>query len=204
MIIMTNPEVNSYVATIDDAFTASKDLKRFDDRDVQVVSDKVVEIRRRRFSGFIYWLDHPDKNEKDVVDFIISIFGVSKASAYRDLQVVKSQVGNIKGTDKQFIRVELYENVKRVIKIAETAENFKQVFAGWGVIGKFCNLDKEEPEEMPWGEIIPPDFEPSSDVSILGLKPIKNVEKLKEKLKNKYLKDVVDVDFIDLDKDGED
>lgn len=196
----TDPE---YLNSIEKAFIASKDLKRFDDRDVEVVTDKVIEKRRRRFSGFIYWLDHPDKKDTSVIDFIIELFGVSRASAYRDMQVIKAQVGNIKATDKQFIRVEMYEDLRLIIELCKAQKNYKQAAAAWNVIGKYCNLDKEEPEEIPWNDIVPPEFEPSSDVTILGVKPMKNVEDVKSRLKKKYLSKPEDIEFEELE-DGED
>ena len=60
---------------------------------------------------------------------------------------------------------------------------------------KYNQLDKEDALEYPWEDIIPQNYEPSSDPTLLGIKPIANIQEKIAALKKKYNADIEDVDF---------
>jgi len=66
-------------------------------------------------------------------------------------------------------------------------------------------LDKDEGEPMPWEDIVPHDWEATSDPSVIGLKPIANIEEKIKKLKKKYSQDIeiVDTNYEDITTEGQ-
>jgi hypothetical protein len=54
-------------------------------------------------------------------------------------------------------------------------------------IGKYTMLDKDDSERMPWNEIVPPEFEASSDINVLNPKLFSpDIEERRKKLRAKY------------------
>ena len=47
-------------------------------------------------------------------------------------------------------------------------------------------MNKKDPEELPYDQIIPPSFEPVYDVALLDKPSLGNIDKLVNKLKQKY------------------
>jgi len=64
---------------------------------------------------------------------------------------------------------------------------------------QYNRLDKEEPETPPYDQIIPPDWDFTTDVSVLGLKPIPNVQEYKQKMRAKYIgKEAQEISYEDI------
>jgi hypothetical protein len=48
----------------------------------------------------------------------------------------------------------------------------------------------DEGEQLPFDEIIPPTFEPTTDPTAIGLKPLPNLRRRIEELKQKYIGEI--------------
>ena len=68
-------------------------------------------------------------------------------------------------------------------------------------LAKYNRLDKEDIAELPFDKIIPVDWETTSDVTVLGAKPIENLDAEIAKLYKKYMDDIEieDIDYQEVD-----
>lgn len=166
-------------------FDNESDLPVHFDRDEQ---NMIIRYR----DAYVHWLAQPQKNDRDIVEYMIDTHGVSPATAYRDLARIKLLLGNVKSASKEFHRHTANHMIREGYKEAVVAKKLLQVKkaeamirAGQALV-KVNKLDKDEAENIPWEDIIPLDLEPSTDVSVIGRKPIKNLKELQLKLRKKY------------------
>lgn len=144
---------------------------------------KLVQYR----AAFTYWLEKPELSDKKISEFLQSSFNISPAPAYEIVFALKTILGNVRNASKEWQRYTVIEMAKKSFALAETKEDYKAMALAASVIGKFTKLDKNENEEIPYEQIIPPSFEPSSEISILDPKlKIENLTEKRRKLREKY------------------
>lgn len=175
----------------------------FDDVD-RMKKNGVPECTRARIlrlrSAYTYWNEFPTTGDKQIRDFLMEQFGVEKTAAYEDIKLIKTLIGETSETSKSFHRwkfnqmtQETYDEAKEVgnmIVMAMTTANY----------GKYNQLDKEDATVIAWDDIAIQPFEPTSDPSVLGIKPVANIEARIEALKQKYMsEDIEDITYEDID-----
>lgn len=136
---------------------------------------------------FCKWLDKPSLMDKDLIKIITTTYGRSKIQAYRDVAIIKSVLGNVRNASKEWHRYTFIENIKEDRKIAKKDKNIEAMIAADIAYGRFTKLDKDEEGDIDYDQIIPPSFEPSNDVTILGLEKVKNLSERRTALAKKYL-----------------
>jgi hypothetical protein len=182
----------------------------FDDKNGEdVVFDKREQDMVMRFRGaFTKWLSEPHLRDTQMINFLETEFGISERQAYRDLPMVKSLIGNVTMAGKEFQRHRANEMILKGYEIAKDAESNMEVKQAMAMIRagealvKVHKLDKNDLDVRPFDDIIPMELEPSTDVSVIGRKPIANLEELKQKLRRKYGGEPVqDVEFTEVNDD---
>jgi len=166
-------------------FVDQDDLPVHFDRDEQ---DMILRYR----DAYTHWLAHPEKNDSEMIYYLTDILNVSKSTAYRDLSRIKLLIGNVKGVSIEFHRHTANYMIREGYKMAVEAKTVLEVKqaeamirAGQALV-KVNKLDKDVSEQIPWADIIPLNLEPSTDVSVIGRKPIADLEKVMAKLRKKY------------------
>lgn len=101
----------------------------------------------------------------------------------RMIAVQKDPYGDSK---KVWHRYFIVENAKKAYTIAEAKGDAYTMGFLLNIIGKHNLTDKEDIIKPPFDDIVPFIPEITSDPSILGINPIKDLNALKEKLRNKY------------------
>lgn len=166
-------------------FVDQSDLPVHFDKDEQ---DMILRYR----DAYTHWLAHPEKNDTEMIYYLTDILEVSKSTAYRDLARIKLLIGNVKSVSIEFHRHTANYMIREGYKMAVEAKTVLEVKqaeamirAGQALV-KVNKLDKDVSEQIPWADIIPLNLEPSTDVSVIGRKPIADLEKLQAKLRKKY------------------
>ncbi|MBN2747352.1 MAG: hypothetical protein JXR34_11560 [Bacteroidales bacterium] len=158
-----------------------------------------IEIRDRYRQIFTFWLDKPTLSDKKIIQYMISEVGLSRTQAYRDLPNVKILLGNVRNAEKAWQRFKLSYMIDETYQLAKDKHNPIAMAAVIDKLGKYMQLDKEEAEKLPYGDIVPQNFEPTSDVSVLGIKPIPNLREKQAAMRKKYKQtNIEDVEFIDV------
>jgi hypothetical protein len=177
------------------------DTKLLDDG---VFNSKELEIKRRYATVFSFWLDKPLLSEKKIIHFMISELGVRKSQAYQDLHKIKLLLGNVRNANKEWQRFKVIAILDKAVEIAEKERDSKSLILAADKLGKYTQLDKEDVQKIPYHEIVPQSFEPTDDVTVLGIEPIKDLKERQKKMREKYGGAVVeDTSFEMVETDGE-
>ncbi len=156
------------------------------------------KIKARYERIFTKWLDDPAISDSDMRRYIKSEFNMGYAQAYNDLENVKLLLGNVSNAAKEWQRYTAIDMIKKGYGIVERAECSIDVKRGLAMIkageaiGKVTRLDKEDPDPIPYEDIVPQSFEPTGDVSVLGIKKIDNLKELQVRLRRKFGIDVTE------------
>ena len=157
----------------------------FDDRTVQEVTTHVIEKRKRRYTLFCHSYSHPYQTDDQLVDFLKLIEpGRSFSSAIRDVNRVKFAIGNMPKASKQLIKWQVTEMLKRAYQKAEALDNPDAMAAAANAIGRANNVNSND-DEIPWDDMITPNFEPTNDIKALSenIKPFsdEDISKMRKK-----------------------
>lgn len=189
-----------------DSFLDKCNKYLFDDKsDLPIhfdVDEQNMIIRYRE--AYVYWVDKPYKSDRDMIDHLMEHHEISESQAYRDLSRIKILLGNVKSASKEFQRHTANHMIREGFKLAidaasalEVKQAEAMIRAGQALV-KVNKLDKDEAENIPWENIIPLNLEPSTDVSVIGRKPIANLEAIQAKLRKKYTVQIEDVTFTEM------
>lgn len=158
--------------------------------------DRILRLR----AAFVMWNNYPTKKDAEVRDYIMSISNVEKTAAYEDIQILKILIGEYQETSKEFHRFRFNAMINNAYDLAERKHDAKAMAIAGGYYAKYNQLDKENAVKIPWDEIIPQRFEPTSDPTQIGIKPVPNIKEKISKMKKKYMNDIAeDIDFEEVD-----
>jgi hypothetical protein len=151
------------------------------------LSAEQQQIKTRLLAGYVHWLNDPTLSELKVVEFIRSEFNISRRQSYNDLNSIKQLLGNIQLLSKQWYRHQVVFMAQQAYQKAKDNDNPGAMAQAANAITKALQLDKIEGDELPWDRLVPPNFEPSPDIAVLGFKPDPNIEERRRKMREKYL-----------------
>lgn len=179
----------------------------FDDVDTlrkKALPDQLVNRLLRIRSAYTMWLEYPRKKDAEIRDHLMT-FGVNRSAAYEDIQIIKRLLGDMAETSKAYHRFKFVAMIEKAYDMAERQQDPRSMVAAADKYAKYNQLDKEDALKIPWDEIRPQPFEPTSDPSVIGIKQVPNIREKIASMKEKYFKDIAeDVTFeeIDLDEDS--
>ncbi|MDR1981339.1 MAG: hypothetical protein LBQ39_06960 [Tannerellaceae bacterium] len=181
-------------------------LHLFDDVDTlrrKELAEMLVKRILRIRSAYTLWLEYPRKKDAEIRDHLMT-FGIKKSEAYEDIQIIKLLLGDMTETSKAFHRFRFIAMVEKAYDLAERKKDPKAMVAAADKYAKYNQLDKEDALRIPWDEIIIQPFEPTSDPTVIGIKPIANIREKIEGMKAKYAQDIIeDINFEEVDMDEE-
>jgi hypothetical protein len=152
--------------------------------------ERAMLIRYR--DAFTYWLDNPLNSDANIRDYLITNHKIEKSQAYRDIANIKLLLGNVRNAGKEWHRHRVNVLLEKAAAAAiegRTAEATALSKVATAFI-KNNKLDLEDGEQLPFDEIIPPAFEPTSDPAAIGLKPLPNLRRRIAELKEKYIGEI--------------
>ncbi|HNX93058.1 MAG TPA: hypothetical protein PKI17_05990 [Syntrophomonas sp.] len=161
------------------------------------LTEAEMDIRHRIATGFTAWVEYPIKPEKDIVSLLMEQFDISQRQAYNDVFSIKMMLGNVKNAHKEWYRYMVIEMAKETYQKAKELDDAKAMAMALDKIGKYTRLDQVDAEALPWDQLVPPNFEPSSDITVLGFKHDPNLDERRKRLKRKYLQEIEDAELID-------
>ena len=185
---MPFPAVQDVVTT--DFFTAEDELKKlFPAASVERV------LRLRELYNWV--ISNPDCKDKEFVDVAIGRFGISKTLAYDDLKIIKSVLPNITQASRDYHRWKYNEMILETYQMAKKRKDTKTMERAATSYAKFNNVNVEDEQSVPYDMIVVQPFTATSDPSVLGIKPIPNIEKVISDMIEKYRAESLDIDDIE-------
>lgn len=164
-------------------------------RDLRV-SDSVLNRLHRIRGLYAYWLQFPSKSDNDLVQYDINMFKASRSLAYEDLHLTKVLLGNMQQTTKEFMRWKINKSVEQDIAAARKAGEWRAVAALSKVLVANNRTDKDDEPDLEFDKIVPQNFEPTDDPTVLGIERIPDLRGKIRALYKRYSNTMVqDADF---------
>jgi len=141
---------------------------------------------------YTYWLNKPTALDSEIRDYLINNHNLSETQAYRDIINIKLLLGNVREAGKEWHRYRVNFLLTKAAQMALDGQTKEAIAISKvaAVLVKNNKLDIDEGEELPFDEIVPPTFEPVTDPTVIGLKPIQNLKDKIEKTKQKYIGEI--------------
>lgn len=166
----------------------------------EIIQKRILRIR----DLYTFWLNYPNTKDVDIVRELRKRYGISQNIAYQDLRIIKTLLGEINKSSRDFYRYKFNKMIERAYEVADRKGDAKAMAAASAVYGKFNKLDKEDPQDLGYDKIIPQNFEITDDPSILGYKKIPNVKERINKIINEMGQDIQDVQYEEVEFNEED
>ena len=173
-----------------DLFT-SEEVLREKYPDVSV--ERVLRLRVM----YNWFISNPESKDKEFVDECLSRYGGSKTLAYDDLRVIKSVLPHITQASRDYHRWKYNEMILETYQMAKKRKDTKTMERAATSYAKFNNVNVEDEQSVPYDLIVVQPFTATQDPSVLGIKPIPNIEKKISDLIAKYRAESMDIDDIE-------
>lgn len=148
-------------------------------------------VARIRFA-YCKWFSEPYLTDTQIVNYLKNEFKIQKTCAYNDLFLIKTLIGDNANTNKDFTKYRVSEMILKGFQLAANAQNPTEISKAIAFIragqslAKVHNLNQKEMDYTSFEDIAPIELEPPTEISVIGSKPVGNLEELKEKLRKKY------------------
>ena len=185
---MPFPSVHEIVQT--DFFTPEEELKS---KLPQVAIDRLLRLRQM----YNWFISNPECKDKEFVDEAICRFAISKTLAYDDLKIIKSVLPNITEASRDYHRWKYNEMILETYQMAKNRKDTKTMERAATSYAKFNNVNVEDELSVPYDMIVVQPFTATDDPSVLGIKPIPNIDKKISDLIDKYRAESIDIDDIE-------
>lgn len=187
---MANPSALEVCRT--DLFTREAELR---ERYPQSVVDKVLRVR-----GMYNWfIANPDGTDREFVNELVQRHDVSKVTAYSDLAVVKAMLPLLAATSRDFHRWRFNEMIMNTYKMAQKRKDTKTMERAAASYAKYNRVDLEDEQVMPYEMIVVQPFTATSDPSVLGIKPIPNIQRKISDMIKKYRAETIDIEDVEFE-----
>lgn len=173
------------------------DIDKMREKGVPVIlQERILRLR----DMYTLWVNFPSKKEQEIVAELIQRYGIHKSAAYEDVRIIKTLLGDLNKASKDFHRFQFNHMIRQAYDMAERRKDPRSMVAAADKYAKYNQLDKEDIRENPWEVIAVQPFEPTSDPSVLGIKPIPNIkEKIAQKLRQYWNEDIQDITYEEAD-----
>lgn len=187
---MANPSALEVCRT--DLFTREAELR---ERYPQSVVDKVLRVREM----YNWFIANPDGTDREFVNELVQRHDVSKVTAYSDLAVVKAMLPLLAAASRDFHRWRFNEMIMNTYKMAQKRKDTKTMERAAASYAKYNRVDLEDEQVMPYEMIVVQPFTATSDPSVLGIKPIPNIQRKISDMIKKYRAESIDIEDVEFE-----
>lgn len=162
----------------------------------EVIQQRLLRLR----DMYNYWLQYPRIREQEIVLELQKRYQIQKSAAYEDIRIIKYLLGDLNKATKDYHRYRFIQRNEESYEMAKRMKDARAMAACDNYYAKYMQLDKEDAKDMGYDKIVIQPFQPDSDPTILGIKPIPNIrQRIADKIKQYMNDDVQDIQFEDAD-----
>ncbi len=173
-------------------------LLPLDSGDMRAANVPEHTIRRvERIRGlYAYWMQFPSKTTQELAEHCRAFFDVQKSQAYDDVRLLQLLMGNLQSATREFWRWKINAEIELDLKKARMNGEWRAVASMQKNLILNNRTDKPDELELQYDKIVPQQFVPTDDPTVLGVKPVKDLRGLIERMNRKYSGgDVVEADY---------
>ena len=172
-----------------DLFTKVDELR---DKYPEVLVQRILRIR----DMYNWQIQYPDAKDREFVNEVVKRYDVSMPIAYRDLAIIKTLLPQISQTSRDFHRWRYNEMILDAYQKAKEKENIIAMEKAASSYAKYNRVDVDDEQQLPYEMIVVQPFTATDDPSVLGIKPIPNIQEKIKKMLEKYRAETMDIDDV--------
>ena len=172
-----------------DLFTKEDELRQ---AYPQLLVDKVLRVR----DMYNWCIANPDAKDRQFVEQELSRYDISKVVAYSDLAIVKTLLPTLATASRDFHRWRYNEMILETYQMAKKRKDTKTMEKAASSYAKYNRIDLEDEQAVPYEMIVVQPFTATSDPTVLGIKPIPNINDKIKAMLNKYRAETLDIEDI--------
>lgn len=177
----------------------------FTDRDKMIRSgvpeatiNHIIRIR----DVYSYWLQFPQKKDREIVGELMRRGNIQRSAAYEDLRLIKQLLGDLNKVSKDYARYRFLQMVERAYEVAESSGDARSMVAAADKLGKYMGLAEADEVDKGYDKIPVQIFAVTDNPEVIGLKRLPNARDLIKAMKQKYWnEEIVDVEAEEVDYD---
>lgn len=176
-----------------DLFTAEEELnaKGY----TPVVIKQLLRIR----DMYAWTLAHPDAKDRQFIEEHTLRFRMSRPMAVADLAIIKQLLPMLATASREWHRWRFNEMNIETYQMAKKRGDTKTMERAAASYAKYNRVDLEDEQTVPYHLILVQPFVATDDPSVLGIKPIPNLDDKIKGLIDKYRAETIDIDDIDFE-----
>ena len=145
---------------------------------------------------YLYWLRHPSYSDKAIVSQLVMQYQISLSMAYEDVRLLKICLGNLGQVTRQWCQYVFMQRCEEGFAMARASGDANAFAKVLSALGKFTRLDHDEDIGPDYSQIIPQQFELTSDPTEAGFQRIPNVNEKVRVLFARYKKEIEDAEYV--------
>lgn len=173
------------------------------------IGNNILQRLHRLRGLYAYWLQFPDKYERDILQQDMVLFGVGRAQAYDDVRLVQILLGNMQQATRNFMRWKINQDLETDLKAARRSGDHRAVAALEKVRVLNNRTDKEDEPDTNYDRIPLFGVTFTSNPKALGIDGYENetvlrkdIEKFNRKFSREMKMDMDYTDFEEVEDDG--
>ena len=175
-----------------DLFTPQSDLE-------QRYDSKTVSALMRIRDEYQWTLANPDKPDRAFVDTMVARHGMSERAVYADLAVIKQLLPALQSSSREWHRWKANQMLLETYEQAKRRHDTKTMERAAASYAKFNRVDLEDEQVIPYEDIVVQPFTATSDPTVLGIKPIENLDEVVKSLIAKYRQETLDIEDVEFE-----
>ena len=158
-----------------------------------VLVEKIIRIR----DIYTYFLNNPDAKDRELVSELMNRYAIEKTAAYSDLAVVKQLLPMVGQASREFHRWRFNEMILETYQRAKKRGDQKTMEKAASSYAKFNRVDLDDERKLPYEEIVIQPFVATDDPSVLGIKPLPNLQQRIDDMLKKYTAETADIEDVE-------
>lgn len=175
-----------------DLFTPQSDLE-------QRYDSKTVSALMRIRDEYQWTLANPDKPDRSFVDTMVARHGMSERAVYADLAIIKQLLPALQSSSREWHRWKANQMLLETYEQAKRRHDTKTMERAAASYAKFNRVDLEDEQVIPYEDIVVQPFTATSDPTVLGIKPIENLDEVVKSLIAKYRQETLDIEDVEFE-----
>lgn len=158
----------------------------------QPVQSRILRLR----DMYAFWLRHPAYADKAIVAQLRQQHNISFSQAYEDVRLLKICLGNIGQMTRQWCQYLFMQRCEEGFEMARSSGDANAFAKMLAALGKFTRLDHDEDIGPDYSQIVPQQFELTSDPTEAGFQRIPNVNEKVRILFARFKKEMEDAEYV--------
>ena len=160
--------------------------------------DAVTITRLLRVRDEYQWvLSNPDLADRQFVEEFVGRTGLSESAIYGDLAIIKQLLPLLSSSSRDFHRWKANQMLLETYQMAKKRKDTKTMERAASSYAKYNRVDVEDEQVMPFNLIVVQPFTATQDPSVLGIKPLPNLDQRIKELIAKYRRESIDIEDVE-------